>query len=385
MVLNVEDVAGAAVDQVFTINVDNANDPPTFTSTPVIGATEDILYTYNITTTDPDVGDNLTIVALSIPNWLTLTDNLNGTATLTGTPLNPDVGSNSVVLTVTDGAGSTDNQNFTVAVANANDAPAFSSSPITAAVQDVPYTYNVSTSDPDVGDSRTIIATTLPGWLILTDNLDGTATLSGTPTNADFGPNNVVLNVEDVAGAAVDQVFTINVDNANDPPTFTSTPVIGATEDILYTYNITATDPDVGDNLTITALSIPAWLTLTDNLNGTATVTGTPLNPDVGSNSVVLTVTDAAGSTDNQNFTVAVANANDAPAFSSSPITAAVQDILYTYNVSTSDPDVGDTRSIVATTLPSWSSLTDNMDGTATLSGTPTNADFGPNNVVLNV
>ncbi len=385
VVLRVRDAAGEEVDQIFTINVDNANDPPTFTSTPVTGATEDILYTYNITTSDPDVGDNLTITALSIPAWLTLTDNLNGTATLTGTPLNPDVGSNSVVLTVTDGAGSTDNQNFTVTVANANDAPAFSSSPITAGVQDVPYLYNVATSDPDVGDTRTITASTLPGWLTLTDNLDGTATLAGTPTNADFGPNDVVLNVQDAAGAAVDQIFTINVDNANDPPTFTSTPVTGATEDILYTYNVTATDPDVGDNLTIVALSIPNWLTLTDNLNGTATLTGTPLNPDVGSNSVVLTVTDGAGSTDNQNFTVTVANTNDAPAFTSSPITAAVQDVPYTYNISTSDPDVGDSRTIIATTLPGWLTLTDNLDGTATLSGTPTNADFGPNNVVLNV
>ena len=76
------------------------------------------------------------------------------------------------------------------------------------------------------------------------------------PLTPDLGINNVTLNVEDVAGAAVvDQVFTINVDNANDPPSFTSSPVLLATEDQGYLYNITTTDPDIGDNLTISALS----------------------------------------------------------------------------------------------------------------------------------
>ena len=183
MTLNVEDVAGAAVDQVFTINVDNANDPPSFTSSPVLLATEDQGYLYNITTTDPDIGDNLTISALSKPDWLTLTDNNDGTATLSGTPLNADVGSSNVVLNVADAQGDNVNQNFTITVANTNDAPAFSSTPITAAIQDIEYTYDISTSDVDAGDSRTITATVLPAWLSLTDNGNGTATLSGTPSN----------------------------------------------------------------------------------------------------------------------------------------------------------------------------------------------------------
>ena len=107
---------------------------------------------------------------------------------------------------------------------------------------------------------------------------------------------------------------TINVDNANDPPSFTSSPVLLATEDQGYLYNITTTDPDIGDNLTISALSKPDWLTLTDNNDGTATLSGTPLNADVGSSNVVLNVADAQGDNVNQNFTITVANTNDAPA-----------------------------------------------------------------------
>ena len=381
--LVVTDAAGVAVEQSFSINVDNANDAPTFTSTPVASATEDIAYSYVITSTDPDAGDTRVITALSLPTWLVLTDNGDGTASLDGTPLNGDVGSASVVLSVTDALGASDNQSFTITVANANDAPAFTSTPVTAALQDITYTYNITTSDPDAGDTRAITATVKPNWLTFNDNGNGSATLSGAPSNADFGANPVTLVVTDAAGVAVEQSFSINVDNANDAPTFTSTPVASATEDITYSYAITSTDPDAGDTRVITALSLPTWLVLTDNGDGTASLDGTPMNGDVGSASVVLSVTDALGASDNQSFTITVANANDAPAFTSTPVTAALQDITYTYNITTSDPDAGDTRAITATVKPNWLTFNDNGNGTATLSGAPSNADFGANPVTL--
>ena len=92
----------------------------------------------------------------------------------------------------------------------------------------------------------------------------------------------------------------------NDPPQFTSTPVTTATENVLYTYNITASDPDTGDTLTITATTSPAWLTLTDNGNGTATLSGTPTSAEVGDHPVLLRVTDASGLFDTQPFTITV-------------------------------------------------------------------------------
>ena len=51
------------------------------------------MYTYNITITDED-GHNSVITAPTKPNWLTLTDNSDNTAILTGTPLHGDVGIN---------------------------------------------------------------------------------------------------------------------------------------------------------------------------------------------------------------------------------------------------------------------------------------------------
>ncbi|MEQ9168238.1 MAG: putative Ig domain-containing protein, partial [Fulvivirga sp.] len=381
VLLRVIDNSGATEDQSFNINVGNANDAPFFTSTPIVNATEDALYTYNISVDDDDIGDELEITVLSKPSWLTLTDNGNGTATLTGTPLNQNVGSSSVVLNVRDQDGASVNQNFSITVTNTNDAPQFTSTPVTVAIQDAVYTYNVQATDPDVGDVLMLTATQKPSWLTFTNNGSGTATLTGTPTNADLGSNPVTLRVVDNSGAAINQVFTINVDNQNDPPSFTSTPVQSVNEDAVYTYNITTTDPDAGDTRTIIALSLPGWLGLSDNGNGTAVLAGTPLNQHVGNSSVVLNVRDALGANVNQNFTISVANTNDAPVFLTAPITSAVQDIAYSYNVNTDDPDLGDQVSLSVEILPSWLTFTNNGDGSGRISGTPTNANLGANQV----
>ncbi|NJP07483.1 MAG: tandem-95 repeat protein, partial [Chloroflexaceae bacterium] len=381
LTVQVTDSGGLSDTATITITVDDANDAPVFTSTPVTAATEDVSYTYSITTDDVDASDTLTITALTLPSWLTLTNNITSTAILTGTPTNAEVGDHLVELAVTDGT-ITETQTFTITVANVNDPPVFTSTPVTTATQDITYTYSISTTDDD-GDTLTITDVTLPAWLTLTDNGDGTATLTGTPTNADVGNNPVELEVSDGTVTIV-QTFTIAVANVNDAPVFTSTPVTAANEDTVYTYNISTDDVDASDTLTITALTLPSWLTLTDNGDGTATLTGTPTNAEVGNHNVVLEVTDGIAAPVQQSFTITVINVNDPPVFTSTPVTTATEDITYTYSISTTDDD-GDNLTITATTLPAWLTLTDNGDDTATLTGTPTNADVGNNPVELEV
>ncbi len=183
------------------------NTLPEFTSTPVTSATSGQTYTYNITATDVD-GDNLTFTAPTKPAWLTLTDNGNGTAILSGTPQNSDAGNNLVSLSVFDGTGNV-NQNFTIVVTAVNTAPQYTSTPVTSATAGQTYTYNITATDSD-GDNLTFTAPTKPTWLTLTDNGNGTATLTGTPQNSDAGDNSVSLSVSD-GTENVNQDFTINV------------------------------------------------------------------------------------------------------------------------------------------------------------------------------
>jgi len=323
VVVTATDGAFSATDS-YQIQVTNSNDAPDFTSLPpdlvvgppaTSGATQDILYSYTITATDIDPGDTagLVISATQLPSWLSLSATVNGVATMSGTPTAADVfdPNQTVALVVTDTGSATDTQTFAMAIENTPDAPTFTSIAVTDVDEDAAYSYAITTEDLD-GDALTITAPTLPAWLNFTDNGDGTASLLGTPVNADVGIHSVVIEVSD-GGAPVPQSFAVTVANTNDAPTFTSTPILNAPADALYTYDVTATDPDV-DALTIAATTLPAWLTLVDNGDGTATLSGTPAESDVGSHSVVLEVSDGDLS-EPQSFTVVV----DAPIFNDVP------------------------------------------------------------------
>jgi hypothetical protein len=379
-----------------TVTVNNTiNSPPAFTSAPVVGATEGVVYIYAATASDADVGETLTITAPVLPAWLTFTDNGDGTATLEGTPDAGDVGNHDVSLQVAD-ATAIDVQDFTIAVAAApvaNVAPVITSTPVTDATEGVVYTYNVIATDGNAGDTLVIEAaagTTLPAWLTLTDNGDRTATLTGTPDASAVGDHNVSLQVFDGTVTGV-QDFTIAVAAApigNVAPEFTSTPVTAATDAVAYTYSVTASDANAGDTLAITAVTtLPTWLTLTDNGDGTATLAGTPGTADVGDHDVSLQVSDGSLE-DLQAFTIAVAAAtssNTAPAFTSTPVVDATAGTTYTYEVAASDADTGDTLEISGPTLPAWLMLSDNGDGTATLTGTPAAGDVGDHDIALEV
>ena len=281
------------------------NEEPIFTSSPVLTATEDSSYTYTINVSDND-GDICVITAPTLPSWLNLTDNGNNTGVLSGTPSNDNVGVNAVVIQANDRNGGISNQSFNISVANVNDNPVFTSSPVLTATEDSSYTYTINVSDDD-GDICVITAPTLPSWLNLTDNGDNTAVLLGTPSEGDVGDNAVVIQANDGNGGVSNQSFNISVANVNDNPVFTSSPVLTATVESSYTYTINVSDDD-SDICVITAPTLPSWLNLTDNGNNTAVLSGTPSEGDVGDNAVVIQANDGNGGVSNQSFNILVAD-----------------------------------------------------------------------------
>ena len=107
--------------------------------------------------------------------------------------------------------------------------------------------------------------------------------------------------------------------------------------------------------MTLTCTTVPSWLSCTAD----GAFTGTPSNSDVGSHAVVITATDVAGATALDSFTIVVANANDAPTVTSTAVTTATEDSVYTYTLTASDADTGDTLTMAGTTVPSWLTFTD--------------------------
>ncbi len=115
---------------------------------------------------------------------------------------------------------------------------------------------------------------------------------------ADVGEHSVVITVSDNT-VSTSQSFTIIVTNTNDAPVFTSAAITNATEGQLYSYLLVASDVD-GDNLTFSASNLPSWLSLNENV-----LSGTPLDGDIGSVELTVTVSDNTVSVD-QSFTITV-------------------------------------------------------------------------------
>ena len=199
---------------------------------------------------------------------------------------------------------------ITVNITDANEAPEFSSTAPTNATQDLTYTYNVVANDPDANDKLTITAPTLPAWLTLTDNEDGTATLSGTPDNSEIGDYTVELQVKDAAGVVHSQNFTLKVKNTNDIPTISGTPTTTVDEDNAYSFVPTANDID-GDGLSFSIQNKPLWAIFD---SATGKLSGTPKNEDVGiTQNIVVSVSDGTATVALDAFSLEVINTNDTP------------------------------------------------------------------------
>jgi hypothetical protein len=344
------------------------NYAPIFESEPDTAAIQDIQYTYDIIVSDYDTIDLPIITKIEAPGWLTsFTDNGDGTAKLMGTPSNSDVGNNTVILRVSDTKVEVD-QTYTISVSNVNDKPVFTSTAITNVAEDAVYIYSIITQDIDAGSSLTISAvSTLPSWLTLTDNGNGTGTLTGTPLNADVGTVNVTLKVTDNLATFNEQTFTIIVINVNDPPLITGQSALSINEDeniVLSLNDLTVTDVDN---------NYPADFGLEVLSGDHYTFSGTTITPDVDWNgllSVNIALSDLS-STVNGTVLIEVETVNDLPVFTSTPVTAASVNTAYEYWVSATDVEDPELTFEVVT-KPSWATFTYNSTvNLGLLQGTP--------------
>jgi hypothetical protein len=90
----------------------------------------------------------------------------------------------------------------------------------------------------------------------------------------------------------------------NRAPAFGSSPVTSAASGGSYTYTVEGSDPD-GDAITFAISAAPAWLTLTDHGDGTATLSGTAPTVAFEEYDVTLVVSDGSKQAE-QSFTLAV-------------------------------------------------------------------------------
>ncbi|HIK09737.1 MAG TPA: DUF4347 domain-containing protein [Oscillatoriaceae cyanobacterium M33_DOE_052] len=203
--------------------------------------------TYGGGATGPASGTGTFNPTVNLPENATITFTVTGTVTGT-TALNSAA---TITLPAT---GERDvNEADNTATDPTNVAPIFTSTATATGAQGVAYSYSITTADPN-HPTRTITGITLPAWLVIVDNGNGTAELTGTPGAGNVGPQNVVLRVNDGI-ATNDQSFTIFI-NGNAPTLTGDGTLPPINEDttnppgntITNLFGGLFTDPDMGDS-----------------------------------------------------------------------------------------------------------------------------------------
>jgi uncharacterized repeat protein (TIGR01451 family) len=176
------------------------------------------------------------------------------------------------------------------------------------------------------------------------------AAVAYTPDLNYNGADQFTVQVADGHGATGTIAVWVTVLPVNDAPFFSSTPILTATEDVAYTYTVTVDDVDAGDLLTLTAPTLPTWLTFTP-AEGGGLLAGRPTNNEVGQHAVTLYVQDRAGASDAQTPTITVINVNDAPVLLPIGDKTVQAGTLLTFGVVAEDVD-GPRLDLAATSLP---------------------------------
>jgi hypothetical protein len=244
-----------------------------------------------------------------------------------------------------------------------------------------PFTFNVSTCSTAV---PTITGSGLPRGLVLTNNLDGTATISGTPLTSDAGTYAATIAARVINQPKGTQILQITIDN---PGKFTSVAKDVVHTETAFSYPITTRYAYPTPAITTTS-ALPGGVSLVDNGNGTATLEGTPDADAGGTYPISISSANVVGSPVIQSFTLIVYQAPVITSPNSDTITAGA--VMTPFEVTTTGYPAPPTlyatalpAGVLGTGLPLGVHLINNHNGTATISGTPKATAAGTYNLTI--
>ncbi len=361
--LTVEAVNGfpGAQSQQFTLTVQGS---PTVSSSNHTNFQMENAGTFTVTSSAHPVA-TLSVIG-TLPNGVTFVDNNDGTGTLAGTPTGVAPGEHSFEIK----ASNTEGDGFQTFTLTIEAAPTFSSSDVADFNFGAAGTFTITTVGYPLADIQ--LTGQLPAGLSFVDNHDGTATISGTPTTGgDFSVSIAAGNY--LNSSPTMQTLTVSVSGA---PTINSVASAEFLIDTADSYTVTTTGFPTPTLAVIGTL--PTGLTFTDNNDGTGTISGTATGVEPGLHTFDIIASNGEGEDAVQNFTLAI----KAAATITSATTASFQvGVARTFTVTTGGYPHAQLSLI--NILPEGLTFHDNSDGTATISGTPTEAAEGDHSVSL--
>ena len=212
-VLTASDGKGGADSITVNVSVAAVNDAPKIAADSVstaLATTEDTAKTGSIKATDAD-GDAITYAVASQGKLGAVSIDAS-TGAYTYTPKANENGSESFVLTASDGKGGADSITVAVTIAAVNDAPAAADDTATV-VGGNSVAVSVLANDKDVDNDKLTIVSAVSTRGNVTINSDGTLTYKamdgdGSPTGI---PDSVIYTVSDGKGGTASATLTVNV------------------------------------------------------------------------------------------------------------------------------------------------------------------------------
>ena len=274
-----------------------------------------------------------------------------GAGVISGTPTS--AGTFSASVTITDKAGASATQNYTVTI---NPAPGIATASLPNAEVGKAYNFTVQPTASGTPPFTWTLRNSQPGntpppaWLSIGAN---TGTLTGTPPAT--GAPNVTVRVTDAAGARDTKTYTLTIAAAVQISGPASLPNWTINRD----YPGTAIIVSGGvAPFTWSATGLPAGLSLNPN---TGVITGTP--SAVATSTITVTVQDAYGVTDPQTYTVTI---KPSPSITTSSLPNGEKSVFYSTTMAVSNGTPPYTWA--GSGLPNGLS----MSAGGVLSGTPT-------------
>jgi len=248
--------------------------------------------------------------------------------------------------------------------------------------EDTPIEIRLMGSDPD-SDLLAYSLATNPSH----GSLMGTApNLTYTPNANFYGSDSFTFKVNDGAADSALATVSITVSPVNDPPVANDDTATIQEDTPTVTIDVLANDTDVDNVGRYLYLDMFSVTDVSQGTNGSVTI-----NPDntlsyspnenfYGSDTFTYTISDDKGRTDTAKVNVTVNMVNDAPRFTSAPVTTATAGVLYTYDFDAEDPDLGDTLTYSLTTKPIDMTIN---SATGLIQWKPTNEQTGNNEQVV--
>jgi len=366
------------------------NSPPVLAPIGSKSVLEGASLNVNLSSTDPE-GDARTFSLSPGLDFVTLTDNGDGTGTLRLAPKSGDAGSYNLTITVTDSKNNKDSETIAITVNSNNQGNA---DPVLSPIGNKSLqegdiiNVQLSASDAD-GDAITYSVSPALTFVTLSDYKDGTGRLRLAPVAGQAGTYSLTVKVTDPNNGSDSETISIKVNPAPPP---NSAPVLSSignktlTEGNVMNVQLTATDDD-GDQLSFSVSPILSFVSLTDNGDGTGRLRLAPVFGQAGTYNLTVSVADPNDGRDSETFTITVNQAapqNSPPVLESIGNKTTIEGSTLSIALSATDVNGGILAYSVSPSL-NFAALSDNGDGTAILRLSPVKGDAGTYNVTITV